>query len=448
MSKVFYGRKKELIFFENLYNSKNSEFCVLYGRRRVGKTQLCLELVNKYNGIYFLSSEISLKENLIRLKKEFQKALNDDLIEYIEPTIDSLFSYISKKKERILLVVDEFPYLIESDKTFLSEFQRIWDLYLKNSNICLILSGSSISMIEDKVLSYKSPFYGRRTAQYQLNELSFKEVSLFFPKLPFDEILKYYSICGGIPFYLEKINPNLSFRENVKNIFSKGSILYEEGDFLLKQEFRQIQSYKLILREIAKGKIKFNEISQGSSIESTNLTQYLKNLLTLKLIKKEVSFGFDELKSKGRYYLGDFFLEFWFKFIFVNQSLIEEDKIEDLLQIIENNFESYLGFIYEKVVKEFLQDELKTPVMKRWFFREHEIDLVGLREEVLYICECKYKNKKFGIEHFEELKEKSKLIDVKSKDLKYYLFSKYGFSNDFKEEVNLFTNNDLQRWIK
>lgn len=444
----FHGRKKEILFFKSLIDSNKAELCILYGRRRIGKTRICLELIKNNLGTYFLSSEISLTENLKRFRQELSISLNDELILSIEASVESLFLYLSKKKERIIIVIDEFPYLIESDKSVLSEFQRVWDLYLKNSNIVLILTGSSIAMIEDKILSYKSPLYGRRTAQYKLEELSFKESSYFFPNLDFETILKYYSICGGIPFYLEKINPKLNFKENLKILFNKGSILFEEGDFLLKQEFRQTQNYKLILREIAKGKTKFNEISLATQIESTNLTQYLKNLLILKLIKKEVSFGFDEIKSKGRYYLGDYFLEFWFKFIFVNQHLIQKDKLEDLFDIINNNLDIYLGFVYEKVSKEYLEDSLDFPIMKNWFYKEKEIDLVGLKNDILYLCECKYRNKKIGDETLTSLIEKSDYVNVKHKEKKFILISKSGFNKVKQTNVLLISNIDFQKWMK
>ena len=200
----FVGRKKELEILKQRIESKKSELFVLYGRRRIGKTTLCLELLKTYKGVYFLSSKDKESYNIQNFKQILAEKLEDSIILSLKDTWEDIFTYLSKKDEKIVIIIDEFPYLIEENKALTSIFQRIWDLILSKSKIKLILTGSSISMIENEILSAKSPLYGRRTGQLKLEKLKFKDLKEFFPKYRFDSLLKVYATLDSIPFYLEQ----------------------------------------------------------------------------------------------------------------------------------------------------------------------------------------------------------------------------------------------------
>ena len=434
----FYGRVHELELFNQKVKSNKAEFLVLYGRRRVGKTQLCLEfLKNKENkGAYFLATQEKEKYNISNFKKELAESLNDDIFLSLKDNWEDIFKYLSTKKERLTIVVDEFPYLIKSNSAVVSIFQRVWDLYLSKSNIFLVILGSSISIIENEVLSYQSPLYGRRTAQYNLQKLDFKTLNKFYPNYSFENLLLIFATLDTIPFYLNIFDKNISFYKNLeKYFFVKDSILYEEGDFLLKEEFKEIMVYKSILKEIAIGNTKFNEISLNAKIEKTKLTQYLKNLQVLRLIKKEVSFGEDILKSrKSIYSLNDNFLTFWFKYVLPNKDIIEKNKPEELVKIVQNNISDYLGYVFEQVVKEYMSIVFNISLCQRWWFKEDEIDLIGLNkvDDIMYFIECKYKKRQAGINVLEDLRKKSTLVRFKSKKKVFVIVSKSGFTNKLK----------------
>jgi len=170
----------------------------------------------------------------------------------LKPNFETIFKYIAGIEKRLIVVIDEFPYLIDADKTIVSLFQRIWDLYLNESNIFLILMGSSIGMMENEVLGYKSPLYGRRTGQWKVKALSFKDLRSFFPEYSVEERIRTYSILGGIPFYLQQFDDSNAISTNIKEkVLTKGEILYEEPEFLLSQELREPRVNFPILKAIS-----------------------------------------------------------------------------------------------------------------------------------------------------------------------------------------------------
>lgn len=197
---------------------------------------------------------------------------------------------------------DEFSYLIEKDPSIPSLFQVVCDEILKNENLFLILCGSSISMIEERVLSCKSPLYGRKTAHIKATPISFKYFSEFFPSNTIEKNIEFYAILDGIPFYLEKFSDIKTTLENVKEqIWSKKGRLYEEVDFLLREELREPDVYKTILDAIASGKTKVVDIANKSKIKVQDLDKYLKKLIKLGFIKKEIPIT--KTKSKKSIYL-------------------------------------------------------------------------------------------------------------------------------------------------
>jgi AAA+ ATPase superfamily predicted ATPase len=258
------------------YSCKDPQFIILYGRRRVGKTELALQFSKGKPHIYFLASETSEKDNLENLFERVYDFYKDDILSY-ERKWENLFKYLSRKKERLILIIDEFPYLVSQNKSLPSIFQKGWDLYLKKSKIFLLLSGSSVGIMQAYALDYKSPLYGRRTGQWKLNPLRFKDLKGFFPGYKVAERVAVYGAIGAIPAYLAKFSPKAGFWKNVENnLLSKGTFLYEEIDFLLKQELREPKVYKNILKSIALGNTKFGEIMNATGIDKSKLFVYVQ----------------------------------------------------------------------------------------------------------------------------------------------------------------------------
>jgi len=175
---------------------------------------------------------------------------------------------------------------VEKDNSIPSLFQLIWDEILKEKNLMLILCGSIVSMMED-MLSYKSPLYGRRTEQWKLMPLRFNESIKFFPKYSMEEKVKTYSILGGIPLYLNAFDDRKDVYTNIEEkILTKSGILYEEVEFLLREELRDYSTYLSVLEAIARGNTRLSEIANHSKIQVKDLPKYLSMLMKLDLIEK------------------------------------------------------------------------------------------------------------------------------------------------------------------
>ncbi|MEA2005878.1 MAG: ATP-binding protein [Acidobacteriota bacterium] len=442
----FIDREKELNSLNDCWASKEPQLIVIYGRRRIGKTELIKQFIKDKPHIYFLSQQISEQENLKMLGKLVGEHF-DDLI-LMDKGFDSwamFFEYLRKHAwERLILAIDEFPYLAESNKGISSIFQAGWDEYLKKLPVFLILCGSSIAMMEREVLISKAPLYGRRTGQIMLKPFGFYEASEFFPELKFEEKLKYYSVMGGNPSYLNRIDPKISFEKNIaSSILSPASPLYSEVEFLLREELREPRKYLAILKAIALNKTRISEIVNETGFEKTILHKYLFVLEDLHLIHKEYPVTEkNPLKSKkGLYRLEDQFFKFWFRYVLPNRSKIEEGKPELVLESINLDINTLVAENYEVVARQIIrkaEDKIFSfDKVGRLWDRNEEIDLIAMneKENKILFSEVKWSNKPVGVNILEDLKRKAELVDWgRGKRKEYYcLFSKSGFTEAMKK---------------
>ncbi len=441
MFKQFLNREKELNWLKKNYQKKESSFLIIYGRRRVGKTELIKQFIQNKPHIYFLAGTKTEKENILELQTIMSDFLKDEIFTKIKfENFEELFKEFSKKtKEKIIIAIDEFPHLIEGNKAIPSIFQKIWDEILKNKKIMLILCGSSIGMMETQVLGYKSPLYGRRTGQWKLEPFKFRNLKLFFKDSSFDDRLKYYSIVDGIPQYLNKIDSKKSLNYNLKNkIFRKGEYLYEEAENLLRQEFREPRNYFSILQAISEGFSKYGEICNRTDLNKSLVSQYLSNLIELHIVRKEYPVTQNKESRNARYHLSDNYFDFWFEFIYPNKSTIEEDRQDKLLSSIEKKLNKHYSFVFEKICRQMIFDIYPSIVkVGKWWYKDTEIDVVAFNEETKKIIfgECKYTEKKVDINTLEKLKRKSKEVKWKNKkrNEEFIIFSKSGFTKELQE---------------
>ncbi len=444
---MFVNREVELKHLNNRFNTVKSEFIVIYGKRRVGKTELIKHFIKNKNGIYFLAQKFTEKDNLNVFSELLADHFKDDLLmEHPLSSWNQVFIYLkSRIKSKLILAIDEFPYLIEDNKAIPSIFQAGWEEILKKLPIVLILCGSSISMMERDVLGEKSPLFGRRTSQILLKPFKFYDVRKFFPNISFETQLGFYSVLGGCPGYLKQFSEKDSIYNNIKNnILSSESYLYREVDFLLREELREPRVYLSILKAIAYGNTRTSEIINTTGIAKNVLHKYLSVLEDLHFINKEIPITeSNPVKSrKALYKINDNFLKFYFRFILPNRSLIEEGKINNVLRKIKDNIVFPISFNFEDICKEWLFSNWnKFEIIKigRWWDNNQEIDLVAFDEYNKHILfsECKWSNKKVGINILKSLIEKSKYLTYLFENSnKYYaLFSKSGFTDNLLEHV-------------
>lgn len=460
---MFIGRETELKFLQDKYNEKKGQLIVLYGRRRVGKTETLREFCKNKPHIFFSCTQSTDRVQLAKFSKQI---LREDIPakQYISEFTDwekafrSILDlpYGDKKK---LVVIDEFPYMCRGNKSISSILQNLWDTELKDSNVMIVLCGSAMSFIEKELLAEKNPLYGRATGIYKMNEMGFYDAARFFPNYSEKDKVLAYAVLGGIPHYLCQFSPEISVSENIKrNILTKGSVLYSEVEFLLHQELRETPVYNSIIEAVALGNTKLNEISQKSLVEDTSKTSvYLKNLIELGIAEREfaVDAGIKEKANtnRGIYRLTDNFFRFWYAFGFANISQLEDGDVEGVYEyLVAPVLHEFASLAFENVCKEFvrkLQKKNALPFrytkMGRWTGKttvrdknaenglriaETEIDLLGIGKDAkeYLVGECKFKHSPF--DYSEYLDTVAKLTPQKEKAKFYYaLFSESGFDD-------------------
>jgi uncharacterized protein len=450
----FINRKNELSGLDERWKTGNPQLIIVYGKRRVGKTELLKQFGKDKPFIYFLADKRNQREQLKELGRIVGEFFKDAIlarrgfVDWIE-----VFEYLKKTEKKFVFVIDEYPYLVESDSATSSLFQKGWDEYLKNSRICMILSGSSVAMMESETLIQKSPLFGRRTGQILVEPLLFEQARQFFPGKSFHEFMRYYAIVGGMPAYLLQINIDEALEENIiKKIFSPTEFLFNEVEFTLKEELREPKNYLAILRAISWGKRKFGEIVNETGLEKNVMTKYLSVLERLRLIEKEVPVTEkDPQKSrKGLYRVTDNFFRFWFQFVYPYKSELQIGRQEEILERYRKCASSLEAVVYENVCCEivfgFENQLFRIEKVGRWWEKEKEIDLIGIskKERKIVFGECKWSAKPVGTNIFSELKKKSSTVQWErgKREEFYILFSKSGFTEDMlalakKEKVFL-----------
>lgn len=439
---MFIGRENELSALEGLYRSDKFEFVVIYGRRRVGKTALINHFIDDKKSIYFMGVESNEKQNLENLSRSIMEYSNDMPEDTYFASYQAALEYVFKisEKERVILTIDEYPYVARESKSLASTLQLLIDKYKDTSRLMLILCGSSMSYMEDHVLAYKAPLYGRRTAQMKILPFDFGECCRCFKKLSDEDKALIYGIVGGTPQYLLQMNDNLSIEVNIKNTFlNPMSFLYEEPINLLKQEVREPAIYTAIITAIATGHSRMSEISSKVG-ENTNVcARYLKNLISLGIIKREMPYG--ETNSKKTIYsIEDNMFNFWYRFVLDNNSIIVRGATDLVYKKIEGQLSDYMGRIFEEICTQYLWKQLlegKSPIefvsLGRWWGndavnkRQVEIDIMGEQDKnTALFAECKWRNENVDLDVLETLVDRSMLFHYSK--IRYYLFSKTGFT--------------------
>lgn len=434
----FVDREEELKFLSDEYGKKGSSLVILYGRRRNGKTTLIEEFIRNKKAIYFLATEEDEKNNLDSFKNRIFETYSVDILPEIK-TFEEAFRFIVKIDKKPLIVIDEFQYLTMANSAFASIFQKIWDTILKNTNAKVILCGSFIRMMEEQTLNYNSPLYGRRTGQIKLKQIRFKDYNKFYKKMDFKKLVEYYAVTGGVPKYIELFKNEKDIFTAIKNsVINKNSFLYEEPEFLMKKEVKEVGTYFSIIKVIASGASKLGEIAERLNVKQTSLTNYLKTLIELEILRREVPVTETnpEKSKRSIYKINDNFIRFWFRFVYPNKDQIEIGNTDYVLNLIKRNFvDNHLSFVYEDVCKEIVSNDkaLKIDKIGKWWDKEEEIDIVGISsiQKKLYIGECKWTNKKMNTTVLNRLKSKSERIKEYSDYKKIYcLFSISGYESD------------------
>ena len=465
---MFYCREQELNKLNKRYNDGKFECVVIYGRRRVGKTALINEFCKDKPAIMFSALNSTSSENLEALSKSIYQYKNPDSTGEaapIYPDYDAALQEITKlaESERLIFVIDEYPYLAKAEKSISSRLQHIIDHIWQQGKLFVILCGSSMSFMEYQVLGYESPLYGRRTAQFKIQALTYKEIVAFNPKLTAEQQSLIYGITGGIPHYINKLHVTDSIDAALlENLFDSSGYLFEEPENLLKQELREPAVYNSIITAIAGGASRANEISTKVGIESAKCAKYINVLLDLGILKRETPITEKEGK-KTIYSIGDNFFRFWYRFVPRNMTAIQTGRITQLYdKAVKKHFSDYMGLVFEQMCREYLlnyADDLPIDISDaaQWWGtdsktrKEIQIDIVGTPAEgkEYIIGSCKYRNEKIGVDELELIRQYASVFGKGSR-YHYFIFSKGGFTDGLRQlaeqgEVTLLTLEDIYK---
>lgn len=392
-----------------------------------------------------------MKQNRAAFKEKAADFTGNELLRQFDAkNWDVLFQTIMQTpfQEKPIVVMDEFQYIGKSNPAFPSMFQRIWEEQLKDRSVMVILCGSLISMMESQTLSYSSPLYGRRTAQIRLKQIPFRYYHEFFPDKSPRELVEYYSVTGGVPKYIELFSESDDIYHAIqKNILNRSGYLYDEPHFLLQQEVSEIGNYFSIIRAIAAGNSKLSAISTVLEVKSTSLTKYLKTLIDLDILEREVPVTEEnpEKSKKGLYKIKDNYLRFWFAFIYPNMSFIESGNSAIILNKIRKSMvSSHTAFVYEDVCREQMWNlnandawSFHFSKLGRWWDSRNEIDIAATDPDGsnLILGECKFWQEPVGSNILYALEQKAATVEWR-KDRRHtwlILFSATGFTDELKE---------------
>jgi AAA+ ATPase superfamily predicted ATPase len=458
MLQQFFDREAELRFLEAKYSEPTSQLIIIYGRRRVGKTELIKKFIQNKSGVYILCTRDSFLENVNEVKRKFYQATGKEYFLKLETTsLFDLFKFLLDEigSRKMIVALDEFPYLIELEKGVVSTFQKIWDELLKGKRVFLLLCGSSIGMMETEVLSYRSPLHGRRTGQWKVEPFMFGEFKEIFKKNSIEELVKIWSIFGGTPFYLSFVDLTQTVEMNIKKkILTKGEVLYSEPTILLKEEFREPRTYMLILKYISLGYNSQGKLSSITGIEKGNLSKYLAVLEETRLVEYILPLG---QRKRGIYVLNDPFFNFWFRFVYPNLSDLEIGLVDEAFSRIAPQLNMYYGAMFERLIIELIKSkELNMPFnfdwVGKWWHKGEEIDIVALNSETnnILFSECKWQENVNAKETIRDLKEKSKFVQWRNEErIEHYAIFAKSFDKKIKgPNINLFDLKDLKRSLR
>ncbi len=436
---AFYGRGAELGKLEEMYRSGTFEFAVIYGRRRVGKTSLIREFVKGRRALFFTANESTAADNLLSLSRCIGGKNAAPVFGDYDSALSAVFE--DAAAERLVFVIDEFPYLAESYRGVSSLLQVMIDCRRETSKLMLILCGSSMSFMENQVLGAKSPLYGRRTAQFKLRPFTFFEALPFLTAFSPADKAALYGMTGGVPEYLDKINAKKSVRGNaVDAFFTTSGYFFEEPSNLIKQELREPATYNVIIESIACGASRLNEIATKSGLEGNTCAKYLNSLITLGLVSREYPFG----ETGGRrsvYRIEDPMFRFWYRFIFPNMSAVAAGlggQVYD--NDVKNQHSAYMGLVFEEICKQWLIAQAKKNELPffvgglgRWWGAnpatraQEEINIMAAHGNDALFAECKWKNAAVDADVLRDLIRKSEMFSYKNASL--YIFAKSAFTN-------------------
>ena len=447
--KEFKGRAAELRILGNKFDNDVFQMIILYGRRRIGKTELMNEFMRRQNckSVSFTASEQSEKELLSIMTETVLSVLAPDMIGLIDfVSFEKLFEFIGNKAkdERIVFFIDEFPYLAKQCPQIQSVLQKVIDTQWKNTKLYFVLCGSLVAFMKDEVLSESAPLHGRADLELKLQPFNYIDTAAFVEKYSYEEKAIVYGITNGVAKYVEQFDDRKPLEQNIiDNFFDFGGYFTEEQvKTVISGDKKSPATFNSIVSAIATGHTKNGEIASYAGADE--ITYPLKMLQKAEIIEKRM--------AKTPYYvLSDSMLVFWFRYVNRAVSLINAGRGEQYYRTnVADKLHEFMGAVFEKMCKEYLfmkAGEGKYPIitqidnLQKTVFgddgkpKQLEIDILGKNgKDVRIIGECKFQNEKVDKDVFDIFLEKTHYIGGKSPLI--CMFSLAGYTDYVKANAD------------
>lgn len=457
--KRFIGREREIAQLKKIYESTEFQSALVYGRRRIGKSELIKQSLkgNKLTVLYYECKQTTEKNNIEGFCEIMAEKLNFPKPDFtsFEKVLEYLFIYSKKKK--LVVVLDEYPYLHKIIDGIDSILQSLIDKYKDTAKLKLIICGSYLDVMKS-LLDNQNPLYGRISLSLDIKPMDYYDSAKFYPNFSNEDKVKLYSVFGGIPYYNELINSKLSVKDNIIHLItSVNSRLESEINFYLKNEMSKVNNANVVFETIARGLCKFNDIFNVSGIDkSSTFADVLERLGNIELIEKESPINDENNKKKSNYYIKDNLSLFYYTYVYrylSQRGIMNEEMFYE--KYIKQDFEErYIPKMFERIFKQYLirqnrQGNVFPPLEKvgKYYYddavhkKNGEFDVVSLDEKGYIFYEVKYKNKPVNQSVIDE-----EIEQVRSAGLMCYRYgfvSKSGFDGVNNDELLLYTLDDL-----
>lgn len=474
----FVSREMELALLDDLYHRQGAQFLILYGRRRIGKTALITHwgdsLAEPY--FYWMASQTSAANQLRNFSQALFQFLNPETAvtpTFSYPSWDAAFAEVARlaADKRVVVVLDEFTYVMQADSEVPSLIQRAWDHQLKGSQVFLILTGSLAGIIQRTALDYQAPLYGRATAKLKLQPLSFGALAKLMPKYNSEQRVAVYTITGGVPAYIELFDDSLNILQNLQTrIVSPTNVMLNDAVFLLHEQLEEPRNYVAILEAIGAGFHKMSDIATMSGIERSNIPKYLRVLRELGYVERLVpaTVRRPEKSKQGRYVITDSYLRFYYRFLVPHLPAIEQGRAKQAISLLYDHLLDFIGLhTFEELSRDWVNIKAEMgefpflPERTGSFWSKHaQVDVLALnwRTKDITLGECKWGQKAVGKSVIQTLIDKTdKVLPGQfTWNVHYLFFARYGFTEEAKtlaqqHEAWLVTmadiEADMQRWL-
>jgi AAA+ ATPase superfamily predicted ATPase len=412
-------RDRELAVLKARAEAPGGQLVVVWGRRRAGKTYLLQAFIERRRCIYYAATQQSAAVELAAFTDVARATLGDVGLPpgYIFPDWSIALNFVTANtgQERLVVVLDEFPYLTDSTPGLESIVQRWWDQRGQRSNVMLVLCGSAVAYMRQTMES-AAPLHQRATASLGVAPLDYRAAGDFVPALPAAERAVVYGVLGGTPLYLAQWNPLLDRRTNLIQLFgSATSPLVDAAELVLSGELPELEGAFRVLQAVALGRTRPSEIADYAKVA---VERPLRRLVTLGILERRIPALADAARSKrGIYRIIDPYFAFWFRFIAPNRAHIARGLGAQLVDgRILPNLDEHMGGIFEEMAREHArglaaQGELEAERVDSWWSTDgaHEIDLVGVRDRdhISFVGTVKWSARPLGREVLTNLDDHS-----------------------------------------